>query len=119
MKINYARKREELHDRMETLAESWLAFAEEHHGKEFTDGEHAYGVMCAEYNEAKDAVNEVVVNISRFYQDNVREHDYTNAVKELERLYNNAASAAEEFAQIAAVALKTMGSGFVRKDVEE
>ena len=108
-------RRNALTAELEFVIDGWKAFAEKYHGKEFTDGEHAYGVMCAEYNEAKDAVNEVVFNISRFYQDNVREHDYTNAVNELESLYNNAASAAEEFAQIAAVALKTIQSRFVKE----
>lgn len=110
--------RNELTDAMESIVERWELFAEVYHGKEYADGEHAYGVLDIEFQEAVDRATRVAECIKEFKEDHVMQHNYAGSRKLMQELFDQARFAAEEFAQIAAVALKTAGSAFVYKECD-
>ena len=107
------RRRDELTEKLKEVVNGWAKFAEEYHGKEYADGEHAYGVMNIEYTEALNRV-EAVGNVIRDFKENqVMNHKYHDTRKQMAALYDHALFAAEEAVQIAAVAMKAIGSAFV------
>ena len=108
-------RRNALTAELEFVVDGWKAFAEEFHGKEYTDGEHAFGVMIVEFQEALDRVEAVGNVIKEFKEKQVMNHTYQDTPKQMAALYDHARFAAEEFAQLAAVAQKTMQSGFVKE----
>lgn len=119
MQSEETRFRNELTERMENIVEDWKLFAEEYHGGQYADGEHAYGVMNIELTEAINQAQAAANVIETFKENQVMNHKYHDTPKQMAALYDHARFAAEEFAQLAAVALKTIQSGFVRKDVED
>ena len=119
MQSEEVRRRDELTEKLKEVVNGWAKFAREYHGEEYADGEHAYGVINIEYTEALDWA-EAVGNVIRDFKENqVMNHKYHDTRKQMAALYDHALFAAEEFAQLAAVALKAIQSGFVRKDVED
>lgn len=117
MQSEEVRRRDELTEKLKEVVNGWAKFAMEYHGDEYADGEHSYGVINIEYTEALDWAEAVGNVIGDFKENQVMNHKYHDTGKQMAALYDHALFAAEEFAQLAAVALKTMQSGFVRKDV--
>lgn len=107
------RHRMELKDTMEQMAGLWCIFARTFHGSKYADAEHAFGVMVREYHESVDQVQLVRLAIKKFEDECLSTHCYEDAPKILKDLFEFSVSAAEEFAQLAAVAQKALGSGFV------
>ena len=105
--------RNELTDAMEAIVERWELFAEVYHGKEYADGEHAYGVLAIEFQEAADRANRVAECIEEFKKEQVMQHNYAESRKLMQELFDQARFAAEEAVQIAAAAMKAIGSAFV------
>lgn len=118
MQSEEVRRRDELTEKLKEVVNGWTKFAEEYHGKEYADGEHAYGVMNIELTEAINQAQAAANVIETFKENQVMNHKYHDTPKHMAALYDHALFAAEEFAQLAAVALKTIQSGFVRKDAE-
>lgn len=115
MQSEEVRRRNALTETLKEVIYGWVKFAEEYHGKEYADGEHAYGVMNVEYTEALNRVEAVGNAIRDFKENQVMNHKYHDTGKQMAALYDHACFAAEEFAQLAAVALKTIQSGFVKE----
>ncbi len=105
--------RNTLSDDMVDLVERWELFAETFHSKEFTDGEHAFGVLFIEFRELVERVEAMGNLIQRFREEQVMQHYYGDSRKLLQALYDQSRFAAEEAAQVGAVALKAIGSKFV------
>ena len=105
--------RNKLSDDMADLVERWELFAETFHSKEFTDGEHAFGVLFIEFREMLERVEAMGNLIQRFREEQVMQHYYGDSRKLLQALYDQSRFAAEEAAQVGAVALKAIGSKFV------
>lgn len=105
--------REKLDNDMAELVERWEIFAETYHGREYVDGEHAFGVLFTELSELVERVETMGNLIQRFKQDHVMQHWYGESKELLKALYNQSRFAAEEAAQVGAVALKAIGSSFV------
>lgn len=119
MQSEEVRRRDELTEKLKEVVNGWAKFATEYHSEEYADGEHSYGVMNIEYTEALNQVEAVANVIKDFKETQVMNHKYFDTAKQMAALYDHALFAAEEFAQLAAVALKTIQSGFVKKEVEE
>lgn len=105
--------REKLDNDMAELVERWEIFAETYHGLEYADGEHAFGVLFIEFNELIERVKAMGNLIQRFREEQVMQHYYGESKELLQALYDQSRYAAEEAAQVGAVALKAIGSAFV------
>lgn len=105
------RKRQELRNIMELIAGLWCSFAQIYHGIEYADAEHAFGVLVREYHEALESSQSVRMTIRRFEDTCLRTHCYDEAAKIMKEIFEFSVAAAEEFAQLAGVAQKAIGSG--------
>ena len=99
---------------MEELAKTWETFSEVYHTNEFVDAEHAFGVLVREYHELLERVRNIQNLIKEFEDKQLGNHYYADTGKLMMALKTHAVSAAEEAVQIAAVAMKTIQSGFVK-----
>jgi hypothetical protein len=100
---------------MASLVGRWLSFAREYHGFEYVDGEHAFGVLVIEYEELLKHVDKLTDMIRDFQQRQVMQHRYEHTKELMDGIYDQARFAAEEAAQVAAVARKIKTSGFVKE----
>lgn len=108
-----------LEEDMEDLVKRWASFAIAFHGDEYTDGEHAFGVLAIEYQELLERVEALGNLIQDFREKQVMQHNYFETKELMDAIYDQARFAAEEAAQVAAVAKKAKASGFVRREKDE
>ena len=107
--------RNQLTEHMEEIAKTWELFAQRYHGHEYVDGEHAFGVLVREYHEMIDHVIAMQNLIKEYEEKHIGSHYFADTGKLMEDLKRHAVYAAEEAVQIAAVAMKTIQSRFVKE----
>lgn len=107
------RDRQELRDLLEETIDGWRHFAMKYHGQEFSDGEHSFGVLTRELHEAQEKAKAVDKLITDYEETCIGAHCYDYADYLLWCISAWALDAAEEFAQLAAVAQKTKLSWFI------
>ena len=105
--------RNQLTEYMEEIAKTWELFAQCYHGHEYVDAEHAFGVLVREYHEMIDHVIAMQNLIKEYEEKHIGSHYFADTGKLMEDLKRHAVYAAEEAVQIAAVAMKAIGSAFV------
>lgn len=111
--IDEVKERNQLTEYMEEIAKSWELFAQRYHGHEYVDAEHAFGVLVREYHEMIDHVAAIQNLIKEYEEKHIGSHYFADTGKLMEDLKRHAVYAAEEAVQIAAVAMKAIGSAFV------
>ena len=107
--------RNQLTEYMEEIAKTWELFAQSYHGHEYVDAEHAFGVLVREYHEMIDHVIAMQNLIKEYEEKHIGSHYFADTGKLMEDLKRHAVYAAEEAVQIAAVAMKTIQSRFVKE----
>lgn len=105
-----------LEENMEDLVKRWASFAIAFHGDEYTDGEHAFGVLAIEYQELLERVEALGNLIRDFRERQVMQHSYSDTDDMMSAIYDQGRFAAEEAAQVAAVAKKVTVSSFTRRE---
>jgi len=111
--IDEVKERNQLTEYMEEIAKSWELFAQRYHGHEYVDAEHAFGVLVREYHEMIDHVAAIQNLIKEYEVKHIGSHYFADTGRLMEDLKRHAVYAAEEAVQIAAVAMKAIGSAFV------
>lgn len=111
--IDEVKARNQLTEHMEEIAKAWELFAQRYHGHEYVDAEHAFGVLVREYHEMLDHVAAIQNLIKEYEEKHIGSHYFADTGRLMEDLKRHAVYAAEEAVQIAAVAMKAIGSAFV------